>query len=919
MQRKQGLGVELGRLALAALLVPLATGSQAATVYSGTDSAGDGFIDNTGDTLTFNDQSTAGGSTITNDVDGFIQFNDQSTAGSATITNSDDSVTEFNDQSSAGTATLINEQDGSVEFRGDSTAGDATLINKNGGYTEFYDNSTAGNARLITEAGGYVEFFGTGDVSAGSIEGAGDFFLGSVFLTVGSNNLSTLFEGTLFGDYTGGLIKVGTGILSLSGDNDDVFNGTLRIEGGLVNFAAATSLSGGAVILDGGGLQWAVGNTDDISDRLDPLEAGGGLFDTNGNNVTLASTISGTGGFSKLGAGLLLLNATNSYSGGTRVEAGTLRQGVSGAFVGNTAYTLNGGTLDLNGFDLSMSALSGTGGTLALGSALLTVDQASDSSYAGSITGSGGLTKSGAGTLDLTGNSTYAGATLVSAGSLLVNGSLLSSVQVASGALLGGTGSVGDVTVDAGGILAPGNSIGTLTIDGDLTFDSGSLYQVEVDAAGNTDRIIVTGQASLAGTVQVLAGAGEYSLGTTYNILSSGSPLLGQFDAVTSNLAFLDPSLSYTSNDVLLTLLRNDITFETLAQTPNQRAFASGASSLPLDNEVFRTLINLSSSEVPDAYNRLSGDAHASLSTALLLDELGLPWMPLDNLNANLANPERALPFWVQLQRGHQRTRDDGNGGLVVLDHDGLLMGSDWPIWGGWRMGVALGYGDQQLGVSSRSAKADAGSYRSAAYLGNQLPLAPGVLKFSAGTSYSRHQLDGQRNLRLVDGPQSLTSSYAMDILQGFSELSLRMGNEQQHYVEPFARLVSLDQRVEGFAERGGSAALRAASQSTQVLSSTLGSRSQYKTQLLGRELVLKGSLAVRQLQGDLRPELELRLDEGEPFTVQGTRLPKSAVLLDLHADYAIAPGIGLDIRYKGMSGSGSEGNALAASLRWRF
>jgi outer membrane autotransporter protein len=240
-------------------------------------------------------------------------------------------------------------------------------------------------------------------------------------------------------------------------------------------------------------------------------------------------------------------------------------------------------------------------------------------------------------------------------------------------------------------------------------------------------------------------------------------------------------------------------------------------------------------------------------------------------------------------------------------------------VFGNWRLGAAFGYGPQQLGVSSRSASADTATYRSAVYAANQLPLAGGKLKFSFGATYSEHQLDSQRNLQLVDGPQRLVSDYAVGIAQGFSELSYRMGADEGAYLEPFGRLVSIDQRSDGFSERGGSAALTAASQASQLLSSTLGMRGQQKFKLLERELILKGSLAMRQLQGDLRPEVELRLDEGQPFEVLGTELPRNSLLLDLHADYAIAPGLGLDIRYKGMTGSGSEGNAFSASLRWRL
>src|SRR5690606_20905191 len=126
----------------------------------------------------------------------------------------------------------------------------------------------------------------------------------------------------------GVLLKVGTGTLSLSGDSSDFYDGSIRVEGGLINFASADSLGSNLslITLDGGGLQWATGNTDDISDRLQPLGAAGGRFDTTGNAVTLATALSGVGALTKLGAGVLQLDGANSYGGGTWLEAGTLRQ-----------------------------------------------------------------------------------------------------------------------------------------------------------------------------------------------------------------------------------------------------------------------------------------------------------------------------------------------------------------------------------------------------------------------------------------------------------------------------------------------------------------------------------------------------------------------------------------------------------------
>src|SRR6185503_18523514 len=76
----------------------------------------------------------------------------------------------------------------------------------------------------------------------------------------------------------------------------------------------------------------------------------------------------------------------------------------------------------------------------------------------------------------------------------------------------------------------------------------------------------------LGGTVDVQAAAGEFRPGTSYSILSAPGGVNGQFSAVTSNLAFLKPSLTYDPNNVTLTLTRNDATFQSVAQLPNQTA-----------------------------------------------------------------------------------------------------------------------------------------------------------------------------------------------------------------------------------------------------------------------------------------------------------------------------------------------------------
>src|SRR3546814_1965837 len=78
-------------------------------------------------------------------------------------------------------------------------------------------------------------------------------------------------------------------------------------------------------------------------------------------------------------------------------------------------------------------------------------------------------------------------------------------------------------------------------------------------AAGASDRLAVTGDVTIeGGTVQVLAEAGDYQPVTDYAIITAGGAVDGTFDAVTSNLAFLTPSLAYAADSVTLTLIRKD-------------------------------------------------------------------------------------------------------------------------------------------------------------------------------------------------------------------------------------------------------------------------------------------------------------------------------------------------------------------------
>ena len=164
-----------------------------------------------------------------------------------------------------------------------------------------------------------------------------------------------------------------------------------------------------------------------------------------------------------------------------------------------------------------------------------------------------------AGTTTLTATNTYTGPTNVNGGALIVDGSIASSslTTVNSGAALIGSGTVGSTVVNAGGFLVPGpvGVPGTMTVAGNLAFQSGAFYIVQVNptTASTTN---VSGTASLAGTVGAIFLPGSY-LSRSYTILTAAGGLTGTFDALST--AGLPPNfgtrLNYVGNTVVLNLM----------------------------------------------------------------------------------------------------------------------------------------------------------------------------------------------------------------------------------------------------------------------------------------------------------------------------------------------------------------------------
>ncbi|EAX5650157.1 transporter [Salmonella enterica] len=208
--------------------------------------------------LNFNGSSLAQSHTFAV-TDATLAFNDASSANNGAIT-LENSTLEMTDNSQGGTATINVDADSRMLLSGNADAG--ASVTTNSGTVAFAANAQAGSGRIANLAGATVTLAdATGNTAIGSLSGAGNVNLAAATLTEGNLGLNDTISGIISGN-GGGLVKTGTGTLTLTGDNSytgitSVQQGVLLVNGeqsaatGAASVAASATL-GGAGTLGGG-------------------------------------------------------------------------------------------------------------------------------------------------------------------------------------------------------------------------------------------------------------------------------------------------------------------------------------------------------------------------------------------------------------------------------------------------------------------------------------------------------------------------------------------------------------------------------------------------------------------------------------------------------------------------------------------
>jgi autotransporter-associated beta strand protein len=877
-------------------------------------------------------------------------------AGGGTFLTSSNSATLGGNISGAGS--LTKDGIGTLTLSGSSTYIGTTLV-KLGTLQAGAVNAFNSASAFTINSGGVLDLNGFSQ-TIGSLAGAGNVTLGAGTLTTGGNNTSTTLSGAISG--AGGLTKVGTGTFILSGANANAYTGATNITAGTLQAGAANIFASGSAFVVG-----AAGNLDlnGFNQSIGSL-AGSGAVSlgagtlTTGNdntNTTFSGSLSGTGGLTKVGTGIFTLSTLAAYTGATNVNAGTLQAGAANVFATTGAYTIaSGAILDLNSFNQSIASLAGAG-SVTLGTATLTAGSDNTSTtFSGDISGvGGGLTKVGTGTLTLSGTSLYTGATNISAGTLLVNGSIAGSAfTVNSGGTLGGSGTVGATTVAGGGTLAPGSSAG-LNVNGTLTFDAGSTYAIGVSPS-SADKVVVTGTASLAGTAQATFQGGSYAP-KTYTILTSAGLGGTKFDTFTPSGApsGFSASLSYTTTDALLTL--TSALGQGIPLNQNQQNVASAINlffnsggNLPPE---FLAVFNLGGQHLQNALSLLSGEAAtgaargASMMTGQFLGLMVDPFV--DSRSASGfgggriafaqedASPDAALSYGTagpqspRLESFDRRwgawsTGFGGAGGFggnaaigstdVSLSTYGVAVGLDYRFSPDTVAGIAIAGGATNWGL----AQGLGGGSSDAVLVGAYAATRSGPAYLATSVAFANHWVSTDR---FGVGGDRLKGSFTGQNIGSRIEGGYRYGSISAG-ITPYAAWQGQVFQARAFTETdtdGGPFALHYGAKNSTDWRTELGARFDAAQPVSPTSvLILRSRLAWgHSWISDPSLNASFQALPGANFTVTGATPAKDLLLASAGFDLRLTSGVTFSGKFDGEFGNATQIFSGTASLRYRW
>ena len=452
-----------------------------------------------------------------------------------------------------------------------SAVGAAVIVDGGTFSTTGLYTVASGTGSALTLNSGSLSLPGGFRITSSGADGATLRIAGGTFstadITVQRSSAGTLSYGTgiIFAGGTASATTVNIGTANS--------NGALSVEGG--NFTASGAVVIGSQVTGGrgGGLRVSAGSftsTDTVNGLVLSRVNG-----ANANNVTEAQFTGGTSTLEKLTLGLT--SAVTAGSGTVTINGGTVYLG-SGGIVKNgtagmtTTINLTNGTLGAKAnWSTSHPAAFPTGGNITI-KAANAADAPFDITLSGVLSGAGGFTKTGGGTLILSGTNSFAGNIALNAGTLAVTGSLAASggVSVNQGGVLAGTGSVNKaITLQSGGTISPAAGVAGTLSGAAVTWNGGGV--IAADLGDTSDCLVLSGALAKgsAGAYSFVFN-GAPAIGSVHTLATFGSTTFAASDFSFTGLTGVSGQFSISGNSLLFTVT-----------PPPDAAFNAWAASLP--------------------------------------------------------------------------------------------------------------------------------------------------------------------------------------------------------------------------------------------------------------------------------------------------------------------------------------------------
>ena len=839
------------------------------------------------------------------------------------------------------------------------------------------NNNGPYNGNVVSNTGtinNYAPGVWTGNVlsNAGGIyNNVGASWAGTVVNTGHVGNFSAWsgdIVSNFFGDiHSGGAGAIWTGNVltndsQIVNENGATWNGKVEGNNNVV-FNMSSSFWNGDVVANGGGSNgltqidnygaWA-GNVDSNAAEINNLSgrwngnvvASAGVIVNNYNdNITNPGGVNHavwTGNLTN-NTGLIVNDHGGLWNGNVLANHGTiLNQSGStwtGDVLGNTGAVTNNATWSGN--------VASNAGTLTNNLTWIgTVTNAGRFNNNAGATLSGLLTNSGT-----TNNAGTLSGGLTNTAGTTNNTGTIGGVTTISGGVLTGNGTTANLAIAGGGTFAPGapGTAGTATVSGNLVFQSGVFYAVQVNPA-TASLAQISGTALLAGTVQANFALGSY-VQKQYTILTAAGGLGGTSFAGLVNTGLPQgaaDSLSYDANDVYLNLKPGFLQFAGL--TSSQQAVASALTSyfnstggIPLrffntsagglaqldgeaatgaEHAAFQLTTQFLNLILDPFLDRRSGpggsgaqglgfapDAQEALPPDIALAYAGVLKAP------SAARFAQRWTSWGAAYGGGSSISADSaaTSSNVTARTYGIAAGMDYHVSPDTILGFALAGGGTNWGLSD-----GLGGGRSDAFqVGGYGITHAGPAYVAGAASFTNHWFS---TTRAALGDQ-LTGRFQGESYGVRLEGGYRFAVLPWLGVTPYAAVQAQEFSTAGFSETdvtGGGFGLSYASVWASDVRNELGVRLDDPTTFAGMPLILRGRVAyARDTVGNPALGAAFQTLPGASFIVNGAPIPKDSALTSVGAQLFITPQWSLLAKFDGEFALGAQSYASSGTLRY--